>query len=270
MKDPFLITSHKDIDEIISHHEILHEFYSVYLKNERDIIIWFPPSYQDSNKRYPVLYALDGQNLFSPTTAFIGKDWQVDETATRLIQQKKIEEFIVVGIYNTKDRLEEYNLWTDKGKKFANFIIREMKTFVDENYRTITNKSNTFIMGSSLGGLYSFQLVWNYPTIFSKAACLSSSFWVDDKKIFEEVKSDENPLKDITLYIDCGGEEKELIEDSKEMMKLLEEIGYTKNINLFTHLEKGGKHTEEDWADRLHIPFTKLFPRKNDTSIYVG
>ena len=79
MKDPVLITSPKNVNEIIGHHEMLHEFYSVNLKNERDIIIWFPPSYEDSHKRYPVLYAQDGQNLFSPSTAFLGKDWQVDE-----------------------------------------------------------------------------------------------------------------------------------------------------------------------------------------------
>lgn len=270
MKDPVLVKSPENIEEIIGNHEIMHEFYSVNLKNERDIIIWFPPSYEESNNHYSVLYAQDGQNLFSPSTAFIGKDWQVDETASRLIRQNKIEEFIVVGIYNTPDRLEEYNLFTPKGKKYANFILRELKSYIDEHYRTKPGRSNTYVMGSSLGGLYSFQLVWNYPNVFSKAACLSSSFWVDDRKIFDEVKNDKTPLKDIYLYIDCGDEEKELIDDSKEMMELLEGMGYAKNINLFTHIEKGGKHTEEDWADRLHIPFTKLFPRKNDTSYYVG
>ena len=270
MKDPVLITSPKNVNEIIGHYEMLHEFYSVNLKNERDIIIWFPLSYEDSHKRYPVLYAQDGQNLFSPSTAFLGKDWQIDETATRLIRQNKIEEFIVVGINNSKDRLEEYNLFTPKGKKYANFIIRELKPYIDERFRTKPDRNNTSVIGSSLGGLFSFQLAWNYPAMFSKAACLSSSFWVDDKRIFDEVKNDKNTLKDITLYIDCGEEEKELIEDSKEMMNLLEEIGYAKNINLFTHVEKEGKHTEADWANRLHIPFTKLFPKKNDSSYYFG
>ena len=92
----------------------------------------------------------------------------------------------------------------------------------------------------------------------------------DFLKYFEVVKNDDKPLKDVTLYIDCGEKESELIEDSKKMMKLLEKIGYQKNINLFTHIESGGKHTEEAWANRLHIPFKKLFPKKNDSSIYVG
>ncbi|MCZ7603440.1 MAG: alpha/beta hydrolase-fold protein [Melioribacteraceae bacterium] len=270
MKDPALITTYNNVDEIIGHHELLHEYYSINLKNERDIIIWFPPSYQSSSKRYPVLYMHDGQNLFSPSTAFIGKDWRVDETATNLINQRKIEEFIVVGIYNNSERLEEYNLWTVKGKKYASFIIRELKPYVDETYRTKKDRSNTFVMGSSLGGLCSFQLIWNYPSIFSKAACLSSSFWIEEKKIFKEIKNDKAPLKDISFYIDCGDDEKELIDDSKKMMKLLEEIGYVKNQNLFTHIEKEGKHSEEDWANRLHIPLIKLFPRKNDSSIYIG
>lgn len=270
MKDPALITTYNNVDEIIGHHELLHEFYSIHLKNERDIIIWFPPSYQSSSKRYPVLYMHDGQNLFSPSTAYIGKDWRVDETATNLINQRKIEELIIVGIYNTSERLEEYNLWTEKGKNYFQFIRKELKPYIDEQYRTKTDRNNTYVMGSSLGGLYSFQLIWYYPNIFSKAACLSNSFWVDDRKIFKEVKKDKAPLKDITLYIDCGDEEKKLIDDSKKMIKLLKETGYVNNQNLFSHIEKGGKHSEEDWANRLHIPFTKLFPRKNDPSIYIG
>lgn len=148
--------------------------------------------------------------------------------------------------------------------------MRELKPYIDETYRTKNDRSNTFVMGSSLGGLYSFQLIWNYPSIFSKAASLSSSFWVDDGKIFDMIKSDKQPVKDITLYIDCGDEEKKLIDDINKLIKLLQKIGYVKNQNLFTHIEKGGKHSEEDWANRLHLPFTKLFPRKNDSSIYIG
>ena len=85
----------------------------------------------------PVLYMMDGQNLFDPNTSFIGQDWKVDETAYRLIKQNKIEEIIVVGVYNSKDRMEEYNYFEPTGKKDLQVLIRELKPFIDENFRTI-------------------------------------------------------------------------------------------------------------------------------------
>ena len=165
IKDNYLLNS----DDIVGDIEYLHEFYSVNLKNERDIIIWLPPSYLYSQKSYPVLYMQDGQNLFDPNTSFIGQDWKVDEVVSELIKDKLIDEIIVVGIYNSKDRLDEYNYFSEKGKKYANFLIRELKPFIDENYRTIPKASKTAISGSSMGGLISFQLFWNFPKIFAGA-----------------------------------------------------------------------------------------------------
>lgn len=244
-------------DDIIGQVEYIHEFYSYNLKNERDIIVWLPPSYSSSTKRYPVLYMHDGQNLFNPQTSFIGYDWKVDETITRLLNKNEIEEIIVVGIYNTRDRLEEYNYFTDKGKSYAQFIIQELKSHIDENYRTKHSADNTAVMGSSLGGFISFQLMWNIPSVFGKAGCLSNSFWIDNKAVFPMVKNSPKIIKKIKLYMDCGDCETELIEDNKNMYKLLTEIGY--NDSLKWHIEKGGIHSEVDWAKRLHIPLKFLF-----------
>ena len=138
----------------------------------------------------------DGQNLFDPNTSFTGYDWKVDEVLNEMIIEKVIEEIIVVGIYNTKDRIEEYNYFTEKGKKYANFLIRELKPFIDENFRTISKASQNALMGSSMGGLISFQLFWNFPKIFGKAACLSNSFWVNDRKIFSMVKEVNNEFNE--------------------------------------------------------------------------
>ncbi|MCF8241729.1 MAG: hypothetical protein K9J16_10115 [Melioribacteraceae bacterium] len=246
-----------DHDEIAGNHEHIHDFYSRFLKNERDIIVWLPPSYYNCMRRYPVLYMHDGQNLFSPSTAFIGVDWQVDETVSKLIYSKEIEEIIVVGIYNTRDRLNEYNLFTHPGILYSNFIINELKTFIDENYRTKKDRKNTAVAGSSLGGLYSFQLIWNYSNVFGKAACLSNSFWVDDKKIFNHVEVNDKP--DICkLYVDCGCKETELIHDNINMFRKLRGMGFAKDKIKF-YLEKEGKHTEGDWAKRFNIPLKFLF-----------
>ena len=244
-------------DEIVGHVEYIHEFYSYNLKNERDIIVWLPPSYSHSHKRYPVLYMHDGQNLFNPQTSFLGYDWKVDETITQLLTKKEIEEIIVVGIYNSKDRLEEYNYFTSKGKSYAQFIIQELKTYIDENFRTKHNSSNTAVMGSSMGGLISFQLAWNIPGVFGKAGCLSNSFWVDDKAVFPMVENDSKKIKNIKIYLDCGDCETELINDNTNMYKLLDEIGYKENLKW--HIEEGGVHSEVDWAKRLYIPLKFLF-----------
>lgn len=249
--------------DIVGHIEFHHEFYSVNLKNERDIIVWLPPSYQNSNKNYPVLYIHDGQNLFSPHTSYIGHDWRIDEVLTELIKQGEVEEIIVVGIYNNKDRLEEYNYCSPKGKKYAQFIIRELKPFIDQNYKTKSDKSNTAIMGSSMGGLISFQLAWHYPKIFGKAACLSNSFWADDGKVFETVLNDSRDHSDQKIYIDCGCEEKKLIRDNKKMCLMLRKKGFVNKKNLFCYFVKGGKHSEIDWSDRVNVPLKFLFGSKD-------
>ncbi len=247
-------------DDIIGNVEYLHEFYSVNLKNERDIIIWLPPSYHFSNKSYPVLYMQDGQNLFNPNTSFIGYDWKADEVVSKLILENLIEEIIIVGIYNTKDRLEEYNYFTDKGKKYANFIIRELKPQLDETYRTLTETYSTGIMGSSMGGLISFQLFWNFPHTFGKAACMSNSFWVNDREVFNMVrKINSSGYKNNKLYLDCGTEEKELLPDFLKMVEILQKKNFQLDKNLFHYLDEGGHHSERDWAKRLHVPLLFLF-----------
>ena len=91
-----------------------------------------------------------------------GYDWKVDETADSLINSNEINEFIAVGIYNTKDRLEEYNWFTEKGKNYCSFIVNELKPFIDDTYRTKKGRKYNAVIGSSMGGLISFQLLWNY------------------------------------------------------------------------------------------------------------
>jgi len=247
-------------DEILGDIEYLHEYYSINLKNERDIIIWLPPSYHISEKNYPVLYMQDGQNLFDPNTSFVGYDWKVDEVTTKLIKEKLISEVIIVGIYNSKDRLEEYNYFSTKGKKYASFIIKELKPFIDERYRTIPKAAETALMGSSMGGLISFQLFWNFPKIFGKAACLSNSFWVNEREVFKMVKNISSSFTSKNyLYIDCGSKEKALISDFNKMVKQLTSSNAHNGYKFGSFIDKGSHHTETDWAKRLHIPLRFLF-----------
>lgn len=248
-----------DADEIFGIINFHRDFYSDILGNQRDITVWLPPSYVASGQNYPVLYMNDGQNLFFPHLSYIGYDWKVDETASRLISQKIIEEIIVVGINNTSCRLEEYNFFTEKGKKYSAFIIEELKPFIDAHYKTLPDKGNTCIMGSSMGGLNSFQLAWNFPDTFGKTACMSNSFWVNDGEIFKMIKTARKSFKDIKIYIDCGEMETRLINDNMKMCRYLKKIGYKSGENLYCHFEPGGVHSEIDWAKRLHIPLKFLF-----------
>lgn len=252
---------HKESDDILGVVDYHYEFYSSFLKNEREIIVWYPESVIGGFKRLPVLYMHDGQNLFSPTTSFAGADWKVDETIEELIFEEAIREVIVVGIYNTKDRLEEYNYFTDKGKNYASFIIRELKPFIDENYMTLPGPEHTGIMGSSMGGLFSFQAALQFPQIFGNAGCLSNSFWVDDGRIFDFAKEKADRVFGQKLYLDCGTGEKELISDNKKMNSLLIKNQYHKNNLLLWNEELGAKHNENDWAKRLHKPLKFLFGR---------
>src|SRR5690606_800055 len=127
------------------------------------------------------------------------RDWSSDVCSSDLT----IKEIIVVGIYNTKDRMEEYSN-SIKGNKYIQFIIDELKPFIDANYRTLSSRENTAVMGSSMGGLISFYLVWNFPDVFSKAGCLSSSFYFDDEHAIKMVKNYSGPKKNIKIYLDHG------------------------------------------------------------------
>jgi predicted alpha/beta superfamily hydrolase len=247
--------------EIIGKVEYHRDFQSSFLDNKRDIVVWFPHGYDSSrnkDKRYPVLYMHDGQNILDPKTSYAGKDWRVDETLTRLIKQKRIKEIIVVGIYNSPDRLDEYS-WSEKGKSYLKFIIKELKPFIDKNYRTLENKENTVIMGSSMGGLISFYAAWHYPDIFSMAGCMSSSFYYNNDSSVKLVKDYKGTNKKVKFYIDHG-------EDGairgQQMFVELSRKGYLIGKDIDYYYAPGAEHNETEWAARLERPLLFFFGNK--------
>jgi predicted alpha/beta superfamily hydrolase len=244
--------------KIMGNVEHLKNFYSHNLNNKRDLIVWLPPSYnEDAARRYPVLYMHDGQNIMNPKTSFSGTDWRVDETLTKLIKEDKIEEVIVIGIYNTHDRLEEYSD-SEKGKKYIKFIIEELKPFVDLRYRTLRDRKNTAAMGSSMGGLISFFMVWNHQDVFCKAGCLSSSFYYNSDKAIEMVIKHSGQKKKIKIYIDHG--EDGLLKGQK-MFSELTAKGYVVGKDIDYYYEPGAGHNENAWAKRLERPLFFLFKK---------
>jgi predicted alpha/beta superfamily hydrolase len=245
----------KIIGDVIYHRG--HSF--SHLSYQRDIIVWLPPSYKlDRSKHYPVLYMHDGQNIMDPKTAYIGVDWRVDETISKLIKTNLMNEVIVVGVYNSPDRLEEYSD-SVKGNHYLKYLSTGLKDFIDSNYRTLTDRENTSVMGSSMGGLISFLLVWNYPNVFSKAACLSSAFYFDNNKIFRMIEKYEGLKKHIKIYIDSGEDGKR---DAQKMYSLLTQKGYIIGEDIDYVYDKGALHTEKAWGDRLIRPLLFFFGKK--------
>jgi predicted alpha/beta superfamily hydrolase len=168
----------------------------------RNIEVWLPPMYdQRPHDRYPVIYVQDGQNVFAPATSFVGVDWGVDETMTRLIAERRVRPALIVAIWNTNNRIAEYlpqkALPRDRdipagvpgggtisgpvlSDAYLRFIVEELKPFIDSAYRTQTGPENTFLMGSSMGGLIALYGVLEYPHVFGGAACLSTHWPVGD------------------------------------------------------------------------------------------
>jgi len=222
----------------------------------RDIIVWLPPSYESQKqKRYPVLYAHDGQNLFDPSTSSFGVDWQLDETADSLIKQRKIKEVIIVGIYNTPRRMKEYYTG-DTGEVYMKFIVKELKPFIDKTYRTLPDRKNTASIGSSAGGLVSFMLVWQYNDVFSKAACISPAFFIRGVDYITPVLDKRGKRKDIKVYIDCGGTglDSILLVGADKMRSALKQRGYKKGKDYSWFFDKTGEHNEQNWAKRIWRP----------------
>ena len=156
----------------------------------RDVVVWLPEGYQTGDS-CDVLYMHDGNMLFDATTTWNRREWQVDEVTDSLIQAGLIRPCIVVGIYNTDDRLTEYfpaKTWqhvaeTDRkdadlkkltADAYLQFIVEELKPFIDQRYKPLTTREHTFMMGSSMGGLISLYALCEYPQVFGGVACLSS------------------------------------------------------------------------------------------------
>jgi predicted alpha/beta superfamily hydrolase len=231
------------------------------LQYARDLIVWLPPSYtKQKSVRYPVLYMHDGQNIIDPQTSFIGYDWQVDEVADSLIRSGAIEEIIIVGIYNSPDRMSEYSD-TDLGKAYVRFVINTVKPLIDSTYRTKSDRRNTAVMGSSMGGLISFLFAWWHPEIFSKAGCLSSVFDSRASSVLNLVREEKMKSHDVKIYFDCGGSggDGSLKPGMEKLIEIMHEKGYIEGTEFISFFDPKAEHNERAWALRVWRPLIYFF-----------
>ncbi len=217
--------------------------------------VFLPPGYHENTlKKYPVLYMHDGNNLFLKEEAFLGNTWRTDEVLGVLDRMNAIEEVIVVGIH-PRDRMIEYTL--PGYQDYARFLVERLKPVIDAKYRTLPDAMNTAVMGSSLGGVVSFYLGWQWPDVFGKVACLSSTFgYLDD--LIERVYAE--PKRDIRIYLDSGWPA-DNYEPTRAMRDRLIWKGYQPGSNLLYLAFPEAKHDENAWAARSPIPFQFLFGR---------
>jgi len=249
-------------------------FPSKILGNRRDVLVYLPPGYSRfSRKRYPVLYLQDGQNVFDAATSFAGIEWGLDETAQRLIQQKLIEPLIIVAVANTgDDRIHEYaptpGVIEAKAKRkkrsrglarfYGQFLIEELKPYIDKKYRTQREAEFTGIGGSSLGGLATLAIGLLFPVVFSRLIVMSPSIWWDDFVVYRLVDSIEQkpPLK---IWLDTGTSEPGW-EQARVLRDRLVEKGWRLNVDLNYFEAQGANHSEAAWAARVEPALRFLFP----------
>jgi predicted alpha/beta superfamily hydrolase len=245
------------------------KFHSEFLTTDRDVLVYLPPGYErEAERRYPVLYLHDGQNLFDGATSFIpGQEWRVDETAQALIESQAIEPLIIVGVYNTgRERVEEYTPSADprfrvggKAELYGRLLAEELKPFIDSRYRTRADAQNTGLGGSSLGGLVTMYLGLRRPQVYGKLAVVSPSVWWDGRRILRDVASFGSKER-ARIWLDMGTDEgANAAADARRLRDALVSKGWRLDSDLKYFEAQGARHTEADWALRVDPMLRFLF-----------
>ena len=255
----------------------------------RHVDIWTPEGY-DTSKKYAVIYMHDGQMLFDSTKTWNHQEWKVDETISHLITDDKIKPCIVVGIHSSKTRKADYFpqkafdilppdikedfMPSDSIKRtssgfpngpqadnYLKFIVDELKPYIDNSFSTLTDSTNTFVVGSCMGGLISMYALFEYPSTFGAAGCMSTH-WIGG------YHDNDNPIpaafihymgKNIPdpsthrIYFDHGTEGLDSMYTVHQLNvnDAMRDANYVDNKNLQTKVFESHDHTENYWATRL-------------------
>ena len=253
----------KELDRVAGTVKVLPEVWSPERTKARDIYVYLPPSYNSADKRYPVLYMQDGQNLFDDSMAF-GAEWQVDEHMERLSALGL--EAIIVGIPNIGDaRLDEYSPYVDEkhgggaGDQYLDFLTNTLKPVVDGLFRTVPECNSTGIAGSSMGGLLAMYAFFTRPHVFGFAGVMSPAFWFGNREIFNTVE--QAPFANGRIYLDIGtAEGDEHVADVRRMHQLLAHKGYRPGETMMYVEDDDAEHSEGAWARRVRTALYYLIP----------
>lgn len=228
---------------------------------ERRVYLYLPDSYTlEPEKRYPVMYMFDGHNVFYDADATYGKSWgmkkYMDKSRTQLIivavecnheGNRRLQEYSPVNFENsTLGKVK------GKGRVYMNWLVKTLKPYIDENYRTLPDRLNTIICGSSMGGLMALYGACVYNHVFQRAACLSPSIWVNPGKVLEMVAR-ANIRNDTCIYMDYGALEMFNHVANQESLISTSHMLLTKRVNLALRIVPGGTHCEASWEQQIPI-----------------
>lgn len=221
---------------------------SAILGRSHKVRVYIPPGYDENTlKHYPVLYMQDGTNLFFPEEAFLGRTWGVSQSLDLLDKMHVIEGTLVVGIH-AQDRMEEY---TKPGyESYGRSVVEEVCPVIAAKARTLGVPEATCVIGSSLGGVVSFYMSWQWPEVFGNAACLSSTFCFKDD-LLERVLTE--PRRRVNYYLDSGWPE-DNSETTAAMAVALAQRGWVYGQDLLHLAFPLEGHNEQAWGKRLHLP----------------
>ena len=250
------------------------KFRSRFLRNQRDFIVYLPPHYHEQpQRRFPVLYMHDGQNLFDGATSFVpGMDWHVGHTADDFILTGAVQPLIIVGIYNVgKVRIHEYTptkaprLGGGRADRYAKFLIQEVMPFIQQEYRALSDPRVTGMGGSSLGGLVSLYLGLKHPRIFGRLAALSPSVWWNQRVIHRFAAA--APVEPRPrIWLDIGTNEgPRIVHDVEEFRDVLLQKGWQLERDLHYQRIEGAEHNEAAWARRVGPFLQFLYPSAEST-----
>eukprot|EP01094_Clydonella_sp_ATCC50884_P023339 TRINITY_DN5565_c0_g1_i2.p1 TRINITY_DN5565_c0_g1~~TRINITY_DN5565_c0_g1_i2.p1 ORF type:complete len:337 (+),score=85.87 TRINITY_DN5565_c0_g1_i2:515-1525(+) len=252
------------------------------LNNTRQVVVYTPPSYEENLlKTYDnVIIMHDGQNLFNASTAF-SVPWDCQVTINALVSSGQMEEAIVVGVYNTPARLDEYTYSYDPcyttdirgncvggggdGDLYLDFLIDTLLPWVEPQFRMHVTRERLGIVGSSLGGLISCYGAWTRPSVFGKGGCMSSSFWWNTEDFDKTIlKNYPRPPSPESFYVDSGTCCPNPIGDDHyqtlRVVDSMQNLGFVMDKDLFYYLDEGASHNELYWGLRFHYPMTALYP----------
>ena len=228
---------------------------------QRRVYLYLPESYKkDPQKRYPVMYMFDGHNVFFDEDATYGKSWGMNT-----YMQESDKELIIVAVECNHDgngRIAEYSpfnyenseIGKIKGKAsiYMNWLIKELKPYIDAKYRTLPDRLNTIICGSSMGGLMALYGATVYNHVFQRGACLSPSLWVSPGKVLEVVAR-AHIRRDTCIYMDYGSEEMFNHAANAEALISTSHLLLTKRVNLALRIVPGGTHSEASWEKQIPV-----------------
>ena len=227
----------------------------------RRAYIYLPDSYEkEPEKHYPVMYMFDGHNVFFDSDATYGKSWGM----YKYMKESK-KQLIIVAVecnHEGNRRLVEYSPLNfensslgkikGKGRVYMNWLVNTLKPYIDENYRTLPDRQNTIICGSSMGGLMALYGATVFNHIFQRAACLSPSLWVAPGKVLEMVARS-HIRHDTCIYMDYGSLEIFNHAANAESMISTAHLLMTKRVNLALRIVPGGTHSEASWEQQIPI-----------------